>query len=233
MYPEIKEDEDEWRYISIVTKQAETFDLRFKNLLDSVDFIIIVQDAIKQLNGRNKNKLSPERIRGMFTFLLLRAKLEKMAKKRNTDLLGLFSRALYLTVVKRLPEDTFEQAWSKYAELQKLEGVCQKYKVALSPTDRSVFTCLRSQMQYLKKIDLTKAKDFKEVMNAFDSNLVQNQPPGSFQEQSASRQSIIELESAHRKVSSFSYKEFEKGSILSSSNSSRREDLLKLPDKTK
>ena len=44
---EIKDDEDEWRYISIVTKQAETFDLRFKNLLDSVDFIIIVQNAIK------------------------------------------------------------------------------------------------------------------------------------------------------------------------------------------
>lgn len=116
----------------------------------------------------------------MFTFLLLRAKLEKMAKKRNTDLLGLFSRALYLTVVQQWPEDSFEEAWSKYAELQKLEGVCKKYKVALSPTDRSVFTRLRGQMQYLKKVDLTKAKDFKEIMNALNSNLVSNLPPGSF-----------------------------------------------------
>jgi len=72
--------------------------LKFAKLSDSVDFIIAVSDTIKMLNNKKQRKKSSGTNRGVVTMLLLRAKLEKMAKKREMSLHGLLSRAMYLTV---------------------------------------------------------------------------------------------------------------------------------------
>ena len=46
VYPAIQQDEDEWRYISLVTKDAQTYDFKFKTLKDATDFIQIVSSTI-------------------------------------------------------------------------------------------------------------------------------------------------------------------------------------------
>lgn len=93
LYPTILEDEDEWRYISLVTKDAATYDFKFAKLKDATEFIMTVSSTIQRLNKKH-----PRASHGAVTMLLLRAKLEKMARKRKSSLHGLLSRALFLTV---------------------------------------------------------------------------------------------------------------------------------------
>lgn len=87
--------------------------------------------------------------------LLLRAKLEKMARKRGTGLHGLMCRALFLTVAETMLEGTFEEIWTKHAELERLEKICKRYSAKLTTDECETMMRLRRQIKILKQVDLT------------------------------------------------------------------------------
>jgi len=107
-------DTDQWKYISLVSDHKRTYNFKFSRRNDATDFIIAVSDAASAVN----NQFFGHTSRAKINMMMLRLKLCKIAKLRETKLSGLFARALYLTAAQTLPETSVSQMKTKFLLLE-------------------------------------------------------------------------------------------------------------------
>ena len=72
---EMKKDVDEWKYLSLVTDNASTYDFKFSQRVDAVDLIVAVSESVAPINPRYVG-LTNHRL---INILLIKAKLVKIA----------------------------------------------------------------------------------------------------------------------------------------------------------
>ena len=89
--PETKKDANQWKFISIVCNDGTTVDLKFDKFDESRDFFIAVSEATSFCNRRFTGVTE----KGMVTMMLMRSKIQKMAKLRKTTVPGLFSIGIF------------------------------------------------------------------------------------------------------------------------------------------
>ena len=71
----MKKDVDEWKYLSLVTDNASTYDFKFSQRVDAVDLIVAVSESVAPINPRYVG-LTNHRL---INILLIKAKLVKIA----------------------------------------------------------------------------------------------------------------------------------------------------------
>ena len=95
MTPEIEEDVDQWKYISLVANSCQTYDFKFHSKADTTEFVIAISQACSLLRDSNFVGVTN---RSFVNRLLIKCKLKRMAKNIKTNIPGLFARAIFLTV---------------------------------------------------------------------------------------------------------------------------------------
>lgn len=99
----MKQDCDQWKYVSLVNAQGDTYDFSFKTKKDATDFIVAISFTAATFN----NTFTGVTSKTMINTLMFREKVRCMAKLSKIPTRGLLMRAIYLTASQRLPEDTF------------------------------------------------------------------------------------------------------------------------------
>ena len=87
----------------MITINGNTYDFKFSNRKDAADFIVAVSAAVGKVNPNFIGVTN----RAMVNRLLIKAKLNKMARVRKLKLSGLLARALFLSASDLLPEGTY------------------------------------------------------------------------------------------------------------------------------
>lgn len=97
----MENDPDQWKYISLVAEKCQTYEFKFFSRADAAEFVIAVSQACSLLQD---SKFVGVTNRSFVSMLLIKAKLKRMAKNIKTNVLGLFARAIFLTVQERFSE---------------------------------------------------------------------------------------------------------------------------------
>jgi len=132
LIPEMKQDADQWQYLSLMDVTGVTYDLRFPTLSDSRDFIVAISEAARRCSRGFAGATS----HSMVTMLLLRSKLKKMAKLQKTSIQGMLARGIFTAVAQAWPEDTYAEILAKHEKLNMLGGKC--FRINAIPTEEQM-----------------------------------------------------------------------------------------------
>lgn len=78
-FPEVEEDEDEWKYVTLFTKDNITYDFRIRLRNDVINFIIAVSNSAMGLNPDYFGFTSKETI----SMIMIKQKLKRIAANKG------------------------------------------------------------------------------------------------------------------------------------------------------
>ena len=90
----LRKDCDQWKYLSIVDTNGDTYDFQFGKRNDAIDFVVAVSSVASTL----KIKFAGVTNKSLLRILMFREKLRKIAKLRKSSIAGLLGSAVYKTV---------------------------------------------------------------------------------------------------------------------------------------
>ena len=118
----MREDLDQWKYVSLMAKPGQTYDFKFEKRDDVCEFIVAISQACTLIPIRHKPGQRDHRFIGVtnrkfISVMLLKTKLRGIARIKNTTIHGLFARAIFLTIQQKLTENSFFEQKIKYETL--------------------------------------------------------------------------------------------------------------------